>query len=102
MKKEAPFLLNILAAGNMLRVSFTQLISEDFEFPVKGFLTYQYSRSTICYFVFGLLRINSLNMFRVLLAHHQEALHKQLVYCVRIMSDGATRVGVELLSPKFQ
>jgi arginine/lysine/ornithine decarboxylase len=27
-------------------------------------------------------------MFRALLAHLQEALHKQLVYCVRIMSAG--------------
>jgi hypothetical protein len=33
--------------------------------------------------VFGLLRINSLFMFGALLAHLQEALHKQqLVYCV--------------------
>jgi hypothetical protein len=36
-------------------------------------------------------------MFRALLAHLQEALHKQhLAYCVRVMSVGCTRIGVEL------
>jgi hypothetical protein len=35
--------------------------------------------------LFTLLGIKSLYMFRALLAHHQEALHKrQLVYCVRV------------------
>jgi hypothetical protein len=38
-------------------------------------------------FVFDLLWINGLYMFRALLTHLQEALHKQqLVFCVRIMS----------------
>jgi hypothetical protein len=33
-------------------------------------------------------------MFRALLAHPQEALHKgHLVYCVRVMSVGCTRIG---------
>jgi hypothetical protein len=36
-------------------------------------------------------------MFRALLAHPQEALHKPfLVYSVRVMSVGCTRFGVEL------
>jgi hypothetical protein len=36
-------------------------------------------------------------MFRALLAHPQEALHKQhLVYCVRIMSVGCGTVAVKL------
>jgi FtsH-binding integral membrane protein len=40
---------------------------------------------TGCTFVFSLLGINSLYMFRALFAHLQEALHKQhLVYCVHI------------------
>jgi hypothetical protein len=35
-------------------------------------------------------------MFRALLAHLQEALHKRhLVYCVRVMSVGCTRTGVD-------
>jgi hypothetical protein len=35
-------------------------------------------------------------MFRALLAHPQEALHKRyLVYCVRVMSAGCTRIEVE-------
>jgi hypothetical protein len=38
-------------------------------------------------------------MFRVLLAHLQEALYQlHLVYCVRVMSVGCTRTGVELQS----
>jgi hypothetical protein len=33
-------------------------------------------------------------MFRTLLSHLQEALHKQhSVYCVRVMSVGCTRIG---------
>jgi hypothetical protein len=49
--------------------------------------------------VFNLLRINGLCMFRALLAHLQEALHKQhLVYCVRVMSVGSNRIGVEFRS----
>jgi hypothetical protein len=41
------------------------------------------------HFLFSLLRIKGLYMFRALLAHLQEALHKrQLVYCVRVMSAG--------------
>jgi hypothetical protein len=37
-------------------------------------------------------------MFRSLLAHPLEALHKRhWVYCVRVMSVGCTRIGVELL-----
>jgi hypothetical protein len=46
-------------------------------------------------FLFSLLRIKCLYIFRALLAHPQEALHKRhLVYCVRVMSVGCTRVAV--------
>jgi hypothetical protein len=35
-------------------------------------------------------------MFRTLLAHPQEMLHKRhLVYCVRVMSVGCARIGLE-------
>jgi hypothetical protein len=38
-----------------------------------------------------ILRIKGFYMFRALLAHPQEALHKRhLVYCVRVMSAGFT------------
>jgi hypothetical protein len=37
-------------------------------------------------------------MFRAVLAHPQEVLHKHLVHCVRVMSVGCTRVEVELVS----
>jgi hypothetical protein len=49
------------------------------------------------HFLFSLLRIMGVYMFRALLAHLQEALHKRhLVYCVRVTSVGYTRIGVEL------
>jgi hypothetical protein len=41
-------------------------------------------------------------MFRALLAHPQEALHKQhLVYCVRIMSVGCVTIAVSLYQVPF-
>jgi hypothetical protein len=47
--------------------------------------------------LFSLLGIKGLYMFRPLLAHLQQAVHKlQLVHCVRVMSAGCTRIGVEL------
>jgi hypothetical protein len=41
-------------------------------------------------------------MFRALLAHPQEVLHKRhLVYCVCVMSVGCSRFGVELVSSLY-
>jgi hypothetical protein len=52
-------------------------------------LYYQYSETNVMHFLFTLLRINGLYMFRALLAHPQEAWHKRhLVYCGRVMSVG--------------
>jgi hypothetical protein len=57
----------------------------------------QYNETNVMHFLFNLLRINGLYMFRALLAHPQEAPHKRhLVYCVRVVSVGFTRVKVEL------
>jgi hypothetical protein len=48
----------------------------------------QYSETKIMRFLFSLLRIKGLYMFRELLAHPQEALHKwHLVYCMRVPAD---------------
>jgi hypothetical protein len=50
---------------------------------------YQYNETNMMHFSFNLLRIKGLYMFRALLGHLQEALHKRhLVYCVRVMSVG--------------
>jgi hypothetical protein len=38
---------------------------------------HQYNETDVMRFLFSLLRINGLYIFRVLLAHLQEALHKQ-------------------------
>jgi hypothetical protein len=55
----------------------------------------QYTETNVMHFSFNLLRIKGLYMFRALLAHPQEALHKwHLVYCVRIMSVGCGTVAV--------
>jgi hypothetical protein len=52
---------------------------------------YQYSETNVMHFLFSLLRIKGLYMFRALLAHPQKAPHKQhLVYCVSVMSVGFT------------
>jgi hypothetical protein len=56
---------------------------------------YQYNETNMMHFWFNLLRIKGLYMFRALLAHHQEPLHKlHLVYCMRIMSDGCDTIAV--------
>jgi hypothetical protein len=61
--------------------------------------TDQYSETNVMHLLLNLLRIEGLYMFRALFAHPQETLHKRpLVYCVRVMSFGCTRIGVELLS----
>jgi hypothetical protein len=49
----------------------------------------QYSEINVMHFLFSLLRIKGLYIFRALLAHPQEMLNKRhLVYCVRVMSIG--------------
>jgi hypothetical protein len=66
-------------------------------FRDEGSQVAQYSETIVMHLLFSLLRIKGLYMFRALLAHPQEALHKRhLVYCVRVMSVGCTRVEVEL------
>jgi hypothetical protein len=60
----------------------------------------QHSETNVMHFLFSLLRTKSLYMFRALLAHHQEALHKRhFVYCVRVMSVGCTELLIKLKSP---
>jgi hypothetical protein len=50
---------------------------------------YQYNETNVVHVSFNLLRIKGLCIFRALLAHPQEVLHKRhLVYCMRIMSVG--------------
>jgi hypothetical protein len=50
----------------------------------------------VLHFLFSLLKIMGLYMFRALLAHPQEVMNKgQLVYCVRFMCVGCTSMGEE-------
>jgi hypothetical protein len=57
----------------------------------------QYNVTNIKQFLMNWLRIKGIYMFRALLAHPQKALYKRhLVYCMRVMSVGCTRVGVSL------
>jgi hypothetical protein len=61
---------------------------------------YQYIETNVMHFLFNLLRIKSLYMFRALLAHPQEVLNKQhLVYCLRVMSVGCTSSTSILVQP---
>jgi hypothetical protein len=56
---------------------------------VSKLLKLQYSETNVTHFLFSLLRIKGVYMFRALLVHPQEALHKpHLVYCVCVMSVG--------------
>jgi hypothetical protein len=57
----------------------------------------KHNETNVMHFSFSLLRIKGLYMFRTLLAHPQEALHKlHFVYCVRIMSVGCVTIAVSL------
>jgi hypothetical protein len=58
---------------------------------------YQYNETNMMHFSFNLLRIKGLYMFRALLAHPQEGLHKRhLVYCMHTKSVGCGMVAVKL------
>jgi hypothetical protein len=60
-------------------------------------IVYQYSETNVMHFLFSLLRMKCLYLFRALLAHPQEALNKRhLVYCVCVMSVGCTRIDNKL------
>jgi hypothetical protein len=66
-------------------------------------VTRQYSETNVMHFLFNLLRIKGLYMFRALVPHSQEVLHKRhWVYCVRVMSVGCTRIEVELAHAIYQ
>jgi hypothetical protein len=65
-------------------------------FCLPCIIVHQYNEANVMHILFSLLRINGLYMYRALLAHRQEALHRQqLAYCVHVMSVGCTRVKVE-------
>jgi hypothetical protein len=58
---------------------------------------FKYGETKVMHFLFNLLTINGRYMFRTLRAHPQQALNKRhLVYCMRVMSVGCTRVKVPL------
>jgi hypothetical protein len=53
----------------------------------KSLLFHQCSETNVMHFLFNLLKIKGLYMFRALLAYPQEALHMlYLVYCMRVWS----------------
>jgi hypothetical protein len=63
------------------------------------FQAHQYNETNVMHFSFNVLRIKGLYMFRALLAHLQEALHKRyLVYCLRRMSVGCAALQLTLYS----
>jgi hypothetical protein len=44
---------------------------------IMGFCQYHYSETKVMHFLFGLLRINGIYVFRALITHPQEGLHKR-------------------------
>jgi hypothetical protein len=60
-------------------------------------IVYQHNETNVMHFSFNLLRTKGLYMFRALLTHPQEVLHKRhLVYCMRKMSVGCDTSAVSL------
>jgi hypothetical protein len=77
-------------------LDYTQHTCTNLKFCWPCIIVYQYSETNVMQFLFSLLRIKGLYMFRALLTHLQEALHKRhLVYCVRVMSVGCTKILVQ-------
>jgi hypothetical protein len=73
-----------------------------FFYRIKN-IRFQYSKTKVKNFLFNLLRIKGLYMFRALLADPQEALYKRhLVYCMRVMSVGCTSIAVDWCSQLTQ
>jgi hypothetical protein len=86
--------VNGISAGYVSRHVVSDLL-----FCWPCIMVYQYSETNVMHFLFNLLRIKGLYMFRALLAQPQEVLHKRrLVDCVRVMSVGCTRIEVPLHS----
>jgi hypothetical protein len=57
---------------------------------------HHYSETNVMHFLLSSLRVKGLYMFRALLAHPQEVLHKQhFLYCLRVMSVVCTRIRME-------
>jgi hypothetical protein len=70
------------------------VLGDNFEFNIK---VNRYTETNMMHVSFNLLRIKGLYMFRALLAHPQEVLHKRhLGYCLRIMSVDCGTVAVSL------
>jgi hypothetical protein len=60
---------------------------------------YQYNETNVMHFSFNLLIIKGPYIFRALLTHPPEVLHKRhLVYYVRVMSVGCATIAVKLQS----
>jgi hypothetical protein len=95
-----------LLCGQWLYIQWTE---SEIVFPVGWILQWikincnQYNETNMMQFLFNLLRIKSLYMFRPLPAHPQEVLPKRhLLYCMHVMSVGCTRIGVELVPVPLQ
>jgi hypothetical protein len=55
-------------------------------------IAYQHSETNVMNFLFNLLRIKNIYMFRALLTHPQEAIHTwRLVYCLSVILVGRTK-----------
>jgi hypothetical protein len=73
----------------MFRIPHCERKYQNLMFLWPCIIVYEYNENNVTHFSFNLLIIKGLYMFRALLAHPQEVLHKRhLVYCVRVLSVG--------------
>jgi hypothetical protein len=99
LNKLQEWILNIRASRNFAENYIGNWVVFECLFRWPCITLYQYSETNVMRFLFSLLRIKGLYMFRELLAHPQEALHKRhLVHCVHVMSVGCIRIGFPLQS----
>jgi hypothetical protein len=102
----ARLLYNVILRRNFLLMKCSQGTNQKFWYCFRVWYVmshisgYQYNETNVMHFLFDLLRIKGLCMFRALLVHPQEALNKlHLLYCVCVMSVGCTRTEAELVQP---
>jgi hypothetical protein len=70
---------------NVEQFASTQSVISRKSCRLKAFIIYQYSKTNVMHFLFSLLRIMDLYMFRALLAHPQEALHHDTWYTACVL-----------------
>jgi hypothetical protein len=92
-----PLRMDVPAFVHRTKLSCFTTANTDSMFCWPYIIVYQCNETNVMKFSLNLWRIKGHYMFRALLAHPQEAIHKRhLVYCMRITSVGCGTVAVSL------